>query len=299
MMTQPNKLSCIFTCWAVAAAFGVVATVVARVMIEISWPGSVFCGILVAAVLGLLLSTLLCGGSTAPRYVQKAAAAPVLTATAAPAAAAPVATPAPMMSAAADPVAQAAPDAPSVSTSVPAPMVSAPTVSAPTVSAEPEVAAPAAVAAPIKAAPVKAPAAKAAPEKAAKPVAKPAVKAAATPTAKTAPAPVVAAVVDDAAVAAAGAGSKPKGLKAPRKGQADDLKTIEGIGPVLERLCHDMGIYHFDQIAAWGPAEVAWMNANLKGFKGRVGRDKWVAQARLIGEVGVDAFLIRAKTNDY
>ncbi len=42
-----------------------------------------------------------------------------------------------------------------------------------------------------------------------------------------------------------------------------------------------------------------WMDGNLKGFKGRVTRDKWVAQAKLIGEVGIDAFLIRAKTNDY
>ena len=81
--------------------------------------------------------------------------------------------------------------------------------------------------------------------------------------------------------------------------KADDLKKIEGIGPVLEKLCNEMGVFHFDQIAAWGPAEVAWMNGNLKGFKGRVGRDKWVAQARLIGEIGMDAFLIRAKTNDY
>ncbi len=94
-------------------------------------------------------------------------------------------------------------------------------------------------------------------------------------------------------------GKKPKGLKAARKGQADDLKKIEGIGPVLEKLCNEMGVFHFDQIAAWGEAEIAWMDGNLKGFRGRVTRDKWVAQAKLIGEIGMDAFLIRAKTNDY
>ena len=63
--------------------------------------------------------------------------------------------------------------------------------------------------------------------------------------------------------------------------------------------CHELGIYHFDQIASWGAAEVAWMDSNLKGFKGRVTRDKWVAQAKLIGEVGMEEFLRRAKTNDY
>ena len=41
------------------------------------------------------------------------------------------------------------------------------------------------------------------------------------------------------------------------------------------------------------------MDGNLKGFRGRVSRDKWVVQAKLIGEIGLDAFLIRAKTNDY
>ncbi|MDP4031957.1 MAG: NADH-quinone oxidoreductase subunit NuoE [Pseudorhodobacter sp.] len=101
------------------------------------------------------------------------------------------------------------------------------------------------------------------------------------------------------AAAAATEGGKPAGLAAPRDGKADDLKTIEGIGPALEKLCNSMGIFHFDQIANWGAAEIAWMDGNLKGFKGRVTRDKWVAQARLIGEVGIDEFLRRAKTNAY
>ena len=117
-----------------------------------------------------------------------------------------------------------------------------------------------------------------------------------------APAPVEAAPAPAAQplMAAADApAAQPKGLAAARDGKADDLKTIEGIGPVLEKLCHDLGIFHFDQIAAWGPAEVAWMDGNLKGFRGRVTRDKWVAQARIICTDGIEAFRIRAKTNDY
>ncbi|MFA9231458.1 MAG: NADH-quinone oxidoreductase subunit E [Microgenomates group bacterium] len=102
-----------------------------------------------------------------------------------------------------------------------------------------------------------------------------------------------------AAMDAPEGGVRPKGLKGPRKGVGDDLKIIEGIGPVLEKLCHELGFFHFDQIAGWGAAEVSWMDQNLKGFKGRVSRDKWVAQAKLIGEVGIETFLIRAKTNDY
>ncbi|OYU16835.1 MAG: NADH:ubiquinone oxidoreductase [Rhodobacteraceae bacterium PARR1] len=109
----------------------------------------------------------------------------------------------------------------------------------------------------------------------------------------------VAAPVAEVAPVASDAGSKPAGLAAPRAGQADDLKTLEGIGPALEKLCNELGIWHFDQIANWGDAEIAWMDSNLKGFKGRVTRDKWVAQAKLIGSVGVEEFLRRAKTNDY
>lgn len=102
-----------------------------------------------------------------------------------------------------------------------------------------------------------------------------------------------------AAPVAAGEGRKPEGIAAARGGQADNLKEIEGIGPALEKLCHEMGIFHFDQIAAWGPEEIAWMDGNLKGFKGRISRDKWVAQAKLIVSEGLEAFRIRAKTNDY
>ena len=110
-------------------------------------------------------------------------------------------------------------------------------------------------------------------------------------------APVVAAMPISPVVS--GVTSKPVALAGPRDGKGDDLQVVEGIGPGLEKLCHDLGIFHFDQIAGWGPGEIAWMDGNLKGFKGRVSRDKWVRQARLIGEVGIAEFQRRAKTNDY
>jgi NADH-quinone oxidoreductase subunit E len=75
---------------------------------------------------------------------------------------------------------------------------------------------------------------------------------------------------------------RPAGLDAPRGGKADDLKVIVGIGPKLEALCHRLGFYHFDQLANWTAAEIAWVDDNLEGFKGRVTRDKWVEQARAL-----------------
>jgi NADH-quinone oxidoreductase subunit E len=46
-----------------------------------------------------------------------------------------------------------------------------------------------------------------------------------------------------------------------------------------------MGFYHFDQIAAWTTAEVAWVDARLK-FKGRIERDDWIAQAAALASEG-------------
>lgn len=83
-------------------------------------------------------------------------------------------------------------------------------------------------------------------------------------------------------VAQADAGTAPVRLDAPRDGQADDLKRIKGIGPRMEEMLHGLGFYHFDQVADWTPDEVAWVDANLDGFNGRVDRDDWVAQAKLL-----------------
>ena len=115
-----------------------------------------------------------------------------------------------------------------------------------------------------------APEAEASPEPAPAPATAPEaapVPAASAPT----PAPVPAAPSAEVAEAA------PERLDAPQ-GDKDDLKQISGVGPKLETLLNEMGFWHFRQIAAWGPAEIAWVDARLK-FKGRIERDNWVAQA--------------------
>ena len=84
-------------------------------------------------------------------------------------------------------------------------------------------------------------------------------------------------------------------MKAPRKAGADDLKQIKGIGPKLEKTCNDMGVFHFDQIAKWSADEVAWVNANLEGFKGRVTRDNWIEQAKILAAGGETEFSKRVE----
>ncbi len=61
-------------------------------------------------------------------------------------------------------------------------------------------------------------------------------------------------------------------------GRADDLKEIKGIGPQLEKLLNDMGVYYYHQIAAWTDGQAAKIDDRLR-FKGRIIRDNWRGQA--------------------
>jgi NADH-quinone oxidoreductase subunit E len=73
----------------------------------------------------------------------------------------------------------------------------------------------------------------------------------------------------------------PELLTKPREGsKPDDLKLIRGVGPALEKLLNKMGVWHFDQIAAWTAKELKWVDERLEGFKGRASRDEWVKQSK-------------------
>lgn len=122
---------------------------------------------------------------------------------------------------------------------------------------------------------------------------------AAAPKAEPVAAPAAATPAAFVSAPAAAVQDGPVRLSGPRGGTADNLKEIEGIGPAMEKLVNEMGFYHFDQIANWSDADVAWVDANMKNFKGRITRDRWVAQAKIIVSEGLEAFRIRAKTNNY
>lgn len=73
-------------------------------------------------------------------------------------------------------------------------------------------------------------------------------------------------------------GKRPPGLKSARGGTGDNLKLIKGIGPQNESRLHGLGIWHFDQIAAWTHDQVVWVGSYL-AFPGRIDRENWIAQA--------------------
>ena len=71
----------------------------------------------------------------------------------------------------------------------------------------------------------------------------------------------------------------PKAKAAPAAAAgSDDLKTLSGVGPALEKKLHAAGVTSFAQIAAWTPEDVAAMDEKLS-FKGRIEREGWIAQA--------------------
>ena len=91
------------------------------------------------------------------------------------------------------------------------------------------------------------------------------------------PAPAAAPVV----VAPVGKMERPKGIAAARGGKADNLQRISGVGPKNESILHNLGFFHFDQIAAWTAEQVDWVDDHLR-FGGRIKREEWIKQAVLL-----------------
>jgi predicted flap endonuclease-1-like 5' DNA nuclease len=87
-------------------------------------------------------------------------------------------------------------------------------------------------------------------------------------------------------------GFKPPGLEAPHNGSADDLKLISGIGNKTEKTLHELGIWHYDQLARWTNDEAAWIDDYFK-FKGRIIRERWIAQANALAAGGIEEYTRR------
>lgn len=92
----------------------------------------------------------------------------------------------------------------------------------------------------------------------------------------------------DAEAARAPMPVRPQPMEKPIMARADDLTLIGGIGPKIRDLLHDLGIFHFEQIAGWTPENVAWVDEHL-GFSGRITREGWVEQARVLAGEAADA----------
>lgn len=283
-MSEGDKATCRRNCWLTGLAGGLLLW--AGLVLMAGYPAgqALILAVIVGGVLGLFLVWAFCTGpvsvattSTAPAAVPPAAAPPAP----APVAAQPVSQPAPPVQPA--PVVAPAPEPvpapprpvaevtprPDPSKVAPAPVV------APQEPAKPA-RAPRKAAAKSEPAAKPAPAAATAPKAAAKPKVAPAPKAPASPRATGLDAAM--GRTKEAAPAEAGL------LIQPRGGKGDDLKLIVGVGPALEKLLNGIGVWHFDQIAAWKAKDIALVDSKMANFKGRISRDGWVKQARALAK---------------
>ena len=62
----------------------------------------------------------------------------------------------------------------------------------------------------------------------------------------------------------------------------DDLKEIKGIGESIESVLHDAGVTTFAQIAKLNKRQKEDIAKRLKKFADRIGRDRWVEQAKAL-----------------
>lgn len=107
---------------------------------------------------------------------------------------------------------------------------------------------------------------------------------------------------DDAA-ADAGGGSRPDlaGLRSVRseslrgedvdysRAGLDDLKRIRGIGVLIEKKLNSLGIVSYEQVANWATADIERIS-ELLDFKGRIERENWIEQARILASGGQTEF---------
>jgi predicted flap endonuclease-1-like 5' DNA nuclease len=186
----------------------------------------------------------------------------------------------------------------------PAAAVAAEAAAAPVPAPTPAPAAPEPVA-PAAPAPAPTPKAEAAAQPAPAPQPTPVTAAPAAPTPAPAPAPAPAAAV--AAPAPTQAGDNgfahlrsvrseallgeegARALPGRPAGETDDLKRIRGIGVLIEKKLNSLGIAHYEQIANWTGADVERIS-RLLDFKGRIEREAWIEQARILATGGQTEF---------
>ena len=94
--------------------------------------------------------------------------------------------------------------------------------------------------------------------------------------------------------AAKSAAVKPKPQKTSPAEAAvpDNLKQIKGIGPQIEAKLNAAGINSFAQIAAWSKKQQAEFAEQLS-FSGRIEREQWVSQAKILAKGGSTDFAKR------
>ena len=76
-------------------------------------------------------------------------------------------------------------------------------------------------------------------------------------------------------------------------GDVEDLKRIRGIGVLIEKKLNSLGIATYEQIANWTHDDIDRIS-DVLDFKGRIERENWIEQARILASGGQTEFSRRA-----
>ena len=105
---------------------------------------------------------------------------------------------------------------------------------------------------------------------------------------RPAPSPASSAVEDEPASGSA---------KVVRSAEVDDLKRIRGIGVLIEKRLNSIGVVSYGQIADWTHDDIGRVSSTLD-FQGRIERENWVEQARILAAGGDTEFSRRVKLGE-
>ena len=86
-----------------------------------------------------------------------------------------------------------------------------------------------------------------------------------------------------------GAARRGGGARAAPVAEVDDLKRIRGIGVLIEKKLNSLGVTHYEQVANWTGADIERIS-NILDFKGRIERENWIEQARILATGGQTEF---------
>lgn len=78
---------------------------------------------------------------------------------------------------------------------------------------------------------------------------------------------------------------KPPVLQAARNGAPDDFTLIEGVSLLQQTTLYSLGVFHYDQVAAWSDEHVAWIDNYLR-LRGRIDAEEWRDQASALAQGG-------------
>ena len=79
--------------------------------------------------------------------------------------------------------------------------------------------------------------------------------------------------------------------------KSDDLKRIRGVGVLIEKRLNALGVTSYNDVAHWTSGDIDRISQTLD-FKGRIERENWVEQARILSSGGQTEFSRRVDRGD-